>query len=114
MGANPEACLPPAPRRSAGIPTRCWSSSSPMEPDAENLAAPAVYDDRRAQTWRADQLPVHRVAAAEPELQRVTACWQAVGDLALPAGGRPHGRRPAYPDAASAWARTPSAHSTIA
>jgi hypothetical protein len=64
-----------------------------MEPDAENLAATAVYDERRAQTWRADQLLVHRVAAAEAELQRVTACWQAVGDLALSAAGRPHGRR---------------------
>jgi hypothetical protein len=55
-----------------------------MEPDAENLAAPAVHDDRGAQTWRADQFSVYRVAAAEPELQRVTACWQAIGDLALP------------------------------
>jgi hypothetical protein len=86
-----------------------------MEPDAENLAAPAVYDDCCAQTWRADQLLGHRVAAAEPELQRVTACGQAEGDLALPAGGRPYGRRITGESGCRfGLARTPSAHSTFA
>jgi len=87
-----------------------------MEPDAENLAAPAVYDERRTQTWRADQLPVHRVAATEPELQRVTACWQAEGDLTLPAGGRPYGRRITGVSGCCRFglARTPSLHSTFA
>jgi hypothetical protein len=67
--------------------------SASVESDAKDVAARAVHDDRCAEIWCADQLAVHRVAAVEPERQRVTGCRLAVGDLGFLATGRPYGRR---------------------
>ena len=48
------------------------------ERDVDDPAACLVYTDPRRQPMRADQLPIHRVAVGETELQRVVIRGQTV------------------------------------